>query len=151
MSQPAKDFPFHSVCRISLSFPIFVRISLFSPFAGTSWRWLQFSGTSMGEISLTQWRVSASSKGSERLCKSLCVLCQVGPKMAHLCMNIAWGKQSGIGVDVHVHRCSTQDTKCQTDDNPSSLRISARLGWTQNCKEPEQTRQALEAWLPEDR
>ena len=31
------------------------------------------------------------------------------------------------------------------------LRISARLGWTQNCKEPEQTRQALEAWLPEDR
>ena len=31
------------------------------------------------------------------------------------------------------------------------LRISARLGWTQNCKEPEQTRQALEAWLPEER
>jgi len=65
--------------------------------------------------------------------EGLCKLKGVGPKMAHLCMNIAWGKQSGIGVDVHVHR------------------ISARLGWTQNCKEPEQTRQALEAWLPEDR
>ena len=90
--------------------------------------------------------------GEKLLCKSLFVhYCQVGPKMAHLCMNIAWGKQSGIGVDVHVHRCSTQERKYQTEDNPSYLRISGRLGWTQNCKEPEQTRQALEAWLPEDR
>ena len=37
------------------------------------------------------------------------------------------------------------------DEKSSYLRISARLGWTQDCKEPEQTRQALEAWLPEDR
>ena len=28
--------------------------------------------------------------------------------MAHLCMNVAWGKQSGIGVDVHVHRLDTE-------------------------------------------
>ena len=35
--------------------------------------------------------------------------------------------------------------------NAGFLRISARLGWTKDCKEPEQTRQSLEAWLPEDR
>ena len=36
--------------------------------------------------------------------EELCKLKGVGPKMAHLCMNIAWGQQSGIGVDTHVHR-----------------------------------------------
>ncbi len=29
--------------------------------------------------------------------EGLCELPGVGPKMAHLCMNIAWKKQSGIG------------------------------------------------------
>ena len=59
----------------------------------------------------------------------------VGPKMAYLVMNIAWKKQTGIGVDTHVHR------------------ISARLGWTDPklCKTPEQTRRSLEDWLPRDR
>ena len=64
----------------------------------------------------------------------LCKLPGVGPKMAHLTMNIAWGNQSGIGVDTHVHR------------------IVSRLGWTkQECKTPEQTRQCLEAWLPKEK
>eukprot|EP00092_Neocalanus_flemingeri_P026656 GFUD01028897.1.p1 GENE.GFUD01028897.1~~GFUD01028897.1.p1 ORF type:complete len:288 (-),score=112.13 GFUD01028897.1:209-1072(-) len=65
----------------------------------------------------------------------LCKLPGVGPKMAYLTMNIAWGSQSGIGVDTHVHR------------------IVARLGWTKQemCKTPEQTRQCLEAWLPRDK
>jgi len=65
----------------------------------------------------------------------LCKLPGVGPKMAHLTMNIAWGNQSGIGVDTHVHR------------------IVSRLGWTkqEECKTPEQTRQCLEAWLPKDK
>ena len=50
----------------------------------------------------------------------LCKLPGVGPKMAHLTMNIAWGNQSGIGVDTHVHR------------------IVARLRWTkqEECKTP---------------
>uniref|UniRef100_A0AAY4E9R9 Endonuclease III-like protein 1 n=1 Tax=Denticeps clupeoides TaxID=299321 RepID=A0AAY4E9R9_9TELE len=57
----------------------------------------------------------------------------VGPKMAHLAMDIAWKQVSGIGVDTHVHR------------------ISNRLGWTQDrTKNPEQTRQALEQWLPRE-
>ncbi|KAI8904094.1 DNA glycosylase [Gorgonomyces haynaldii] len=53
----------------------------------------------------------------------------VGPKMAHLCMQVAWDKTLGIGVDTHVHR------------------ISNRLGWVKT-KDPEQTRKALEEWLP---
>jgi endonuclease-3 len=28
----------------------------------------------------------------------------VGPKMAYLTMSAAWGRDEGIGVDVHVHR-----------------------------------------------
>ncbi|KAI2668109.1 Endonuclease III-like protein 1 [Labeo rohita] len=55
----------------------------------------------------------------------------VGPKMAHLAMDIAWNRVSGIGVDTHVHR------------------ISNRLGWTKKeTKTPEETRRALEEWLP---
>jgi endonuclease III len=45
----------------------------------------------------------------------------VGPKMSHLCMQYAWGKTEGIGVDVHVHR------------------ISNRLGWVRSTT-PEATR-----------
>jgi len=67
--------------------------------------------------------------------QDLCKLPGVGPKMAHLTMNIAWAKQSGIGVDTHVHR------------------IVARLGWTdpEVNKTPEHTRISLESWLPEDK
>ncbi|MEQ2267012.1 Endonuclease III-like protein 1 [Xenotaenia resolanae] len=55
----------------------------------------------------------------------------VGPKMAHLAMDIAWDQVSGIGVDTHVHR------------------ISNRLGWLKKpTKNPEDTRKALEEWLP---
>ncbi|XP_034095036.1 endonuclease III-like protein 1 isoform X1 [Gymnodraco acuticeps] len=57
----------------------------------------------------------------------------VGPKMAHLAMDIAWDQVSGIGVDTHVHR------------------ISNRLGWLKKpSKSPEQTRKALEEWLPRE-
>ena len=56
----------------------------------------------------------------------------VGPKMAYLCMSAAWGRTEGIGVDVHVHR------------------ITNLWGW-HNTKAPEETRAALEAWLPRDK
>lgn len=57
----------------------------------------------------------------------------IGPKMAHLAMDIAWDQVSGIGVDTHVHR------------------ISNRLGWLQKpTKNPEETRKALEGWLPRE-
>lgn len=55
----------------------------------------------------------------------------VGPKMAHITMNVAWGQVTGIGVDTHVHR------------------ISNRLGWMKKpTKVPEETRLAVESWLP---
>lgn len=53
----------------------------------------------------------------------------IGNKMAILCMNSAFGKPSGIGVDTHVHR------------------IANRLKWVQT-KNPEQTRKALEQKVP---
>lgn len=56
----------------------------------------------------------------------------VGPKMAYLCMSAAWGKHVGIGVDVHVHR------------------ITNLWGW-HKTKTPEETRLALQSWLPRDK
>lgn len=58
----------------------------------------------------------------------------VGPKMAYLCMSAAWGKDEGIGVDVHVHR------------------ITNIWGWNGNkpTKDPEQTRISLQKWLPRE-
>lgn len=56
----------------------------------------------------------------------------VGPKMAYLTMSAAWGRDEGIGVDVHVHR------------------ITNLWKWNKT-NTPEQTRAALESWLPRDR
>lgn len=74
--------------------------------------------------------------------ETLCALPGVGPKMAYLVMNVGWGEPTGICVDVHVHR------------------ISERLGWvpehvlgkngSPRKKTPEDTRAALESWLPKD-
>ncbi|KAF8858961.1 DNA glycosylase [Acephala macrosclerotiorum] len=55
----------------------------------------------------------------------------VGPKMAYLCLSVAWGRTEGIGVDVHVHR------------------ITNMWGWNKT-KNPEATRLALQAWLPKE-
>ncbi|KAI8968377.1 DNA glycosylase, partial [Mycotypha africana] len=56
----------------------------------------------------------------------------VGPKMAFLTLQVAWNKNDGIGVDVHVHR------------------ISNRLGWCKT-KTPEETRVSLQSWLPKNK
>lgn len=56
----------------------------------------------------------------------------VGPKMAYLTMSSAWGRDEGIGVDVHVHR------------------ITNLWAWNKT-NTPEQTRAALESWLPRER
>ena len=59
--------------------------------------------------SLILWKASANSRGwAAQYISLLVIAAKVGPKMAHLCMNVAWGKQSGIGVDVHVHRLDTE-------------------------------------------
>ena len=56
----------------------------------------------------------------------------VGPKMAYLCMSVAWDRTEGIGVDVHVHR------------------ITNLWGWNKT-KNPEETRLALQSWLPHEK
>ncbi|KAM3418568.1 Endonuclease III like [Cercospora zeina] len=56
----------------------------------------------------------------------------IGPKMAYLTMSAAWGKDEGIGVDVHVHR------------------ITNLWGW-HKTNNPEQTRIELESWLPREK
>jgi endonuclease-3 len=63
--------------------------------------------------------------------EGLVALPGVGPKMAHLCLSAAWGRTEGIGVDVHVHR------------------ITNLWGW-HKTKGPEETRLALQAWLPKE-
>lgn len=65
--------------------------------------------------------------------KMLCKLKGVGPKMAHLTMQEAWGICEGIGVDLHVHR------------------ICNRLKWVGSTKNPEATRMELETWLPKEK
>lgn len=64
--------------------------------------------------------------------QGLTALPGVGPKMAHLCLSAAWDRTEGIGVDVHVHR------------------ITNLWGW-HSTKNPEETRMALQSWLPRDR
>uniref|UniRef100_A0A336LMV8 Endonuclease III homolog n=1 Tax=Culicoides sonorensis TaxID=179676 RepID=A0A336LMV8_CULSO len=55
----------------------------------------------------------------------------VGEKTAYLCMKSAWDVVSGIAVDTHMHR------------------IINRLKWVQSpTKTAEDTRLALESWLP---
>jgi endonuclease III len=56
----------------------------------------------------------------------------VGPKMAYLCMSVAWGRDEGIGVDVHVHR------------------ITNLWKW-HKTNNPEETRIALQSWLPQEK
>ncbi|KAH6630905.1 DNA glycosylase [Chaetomium sp. MPI-SDFR-AT-0129] len=72
-----------------------------------------------------------------RTIEGLTSLPGVGPKMAHLCMSAThgWNTTLGIGVDVHVHR------------------ITNLWGWNgaTPSRNPEETRHALESWLPRDK
>lgn len=61
--------------------------------------------------------------------EGLLALPGVGPKMAHLTLHAAFDRQEGLCVDTHVHR------------------IANSLGWVKT-KTPEETRVALESWLP---
>ena len=58
----------------------------------------------------------------------------VGPKMALILLNVVFGRVEGISVDTHVHRICNQ------------------LGWTgdKGTKQPEQTRKAIESWMPRE-
>jgi len=66
-----------------------------------------------------------------RTVEGLLALPGVGPKMAYLTLHSAFNQQDGLCIDTHVHR------------------IANVLGWLRpRTKTPEDTRLALEAWLP---
>lgn len=56
----------------------------------------------------------------------------IGPKMAYIIESVAWGTQSGIGVDTHMHR------------------LFNLLHWVNKTNTPEKTRLQLESWLPQE-
>jgi endonuclease-3 len=64
--------------------------------------------------------------------KELLELPGVGPKMSLILLHVAFGRVEGISVDTHVHRICNQ------------------LGWAgaNGTATPEQTRKAIEAWMP---
>ncbi|MED6206004.1 alpha,alpha-trehalase nth1 [Stylosanthes scabra] len=70
--------------------------------------------------------------------EELLLLPGVGPKIAYLVMILGWNNVQGICVDTHVHR------------------ICNRLGWVsragtkQKTSTPEETRKALQRWLPKE-
>lgn len=55
----------------------------------------------------------------------------VGPKMGFLLLQNAWNINSGIGIDVHLHR------------------LTQMWNWIPKTKNPEQSRVELEKWLPQ--
>lgn len=69
-----------------------------------------------------------------RTVPEMCKLPGVGPKMAHLLLQTAWGESAGIGVDTHVHR------------------LAQWWHWVPRVEHstPEKTRVELEKWLPRD-
>ncbi|GFQ07795.1 endonuclease iii homolog 1 chloroplastic [Phtheirospermum japonicum] len=62
----------------------------------------------------------------------------IGPKMAHLVMNVGWDNVQGICVDTHVHRISNR------------LAWVSRPGTKQKTSTPEETRVSLQLWLPKE-
>jgi|Transcript_86093 endonuclease-3 len=63
--------------------------------------------------------------------EGLLALPGVGPKMAHLTLHAAFDAQQGLCIDTHIHR------------------IANDLGWIRT-RTPEDTRKAIEHWLPQE-
>ena len=57
----------------------------------------------------------------------------VGPMMAFIVMQVAWGRCTGIGVDAHMHR------------------LFQDLGRVKGSASPEKTRVELQRWLPREK
>ncbi|KAL2328851.1 hypothetical protein Fmac_022278 [Flemingia macrophylla] len=70
--------------------------------------------------------------------EQLLLLPGIGPKMAHLVMNVGWDNVQGICVDTHVHRICNR------------LGWVSRLGTKQKTSTPEETRESLQRWLPKE-
>lgn len=70
--------------------------------------------------------------------EELLLLPGIGPKMAYLVMIHGWNKVQGICVDTHVHRICNR------------LGWVSRAGTNQKTSSPEETRVALQKWLPKE-
>ncbi|RVW76875.1 Endonuclease III-like 1, chloroplastic [Vitis vinifera] len=97
--------------------------------------------------------------------EELLLLPGIGPKMAHLVMNVAWNNVQGICVDTHVHRIcnrlewvSRQGTKqvltLYSDDEltanvPNQVFPFDKLV-LRKTSSPEETRESLQLWLPKE-
>ncbi|XP_002966510.2 endonuclease III homolog 1, chloroplastic [Selaginella moellendorffii] len=66
----------------------------------------------------------------------------IGPKMAHLVMNVGWESVHGICVDTHVHRITNRLEWVSHPKSTSKKRL--------DTKTPEETRISLESWLPRE-
>ncbi|XP_055829335.1 endonuclease III homolog 1, chloroplastic-like isoform X1 [Solanum dulcamara] len=91
--------------------------------------------------------------------EELLLLPGIGPKMAHLVMNVAWDNVQGICVDTHVHRISNRlgwvsrpGTKQQTYGVEFEPRVYRKqpLYPTKKTRTPEETRESLQLWLPKE-
>jgi endonuclease III len=82
----------------------------------------------------TVWILQESYRGDiPKTAAEMMKLPGVGPRMAYICENVAWGTQSGIGIDRHMYR------------------VFKKLGFVpHHCKSPEQARVQLQSWLPHE-
>lgn len=108
--------------------------------------------------------LSAHAGDIPRDLAGLLALKGVGPKMAYLVLENAWGESQGIGVDIHVERITNRlgwhpKPTNKPSPNPEIARfVSPRCGPARVFKEtlltltrtPLARRRNLEAWLPND-
>jgi endonuclease-3 len=92
-----------------------------------------------------------------RSLQGLCALPGIGPKMAFITLNVAWGPRDAQGVPLPVESTgagagsgsgSGDVEECQGIGVDTHVhRIVNRLGWV-NTSQPEATRVHLQSWLP---
>lgn len=76
----------------------------------------------------------------------------IGPKMAHICMQTAWNICTGIRnnstITQYIEHKTFRSHNCPAVDTHIH-RVANRLQWTATAtRTPNQTRHALEAWIP---
>ena len=75
----------------------------------------------------------------------------IGPKMAYLAVQAAWGGNEGIGVDTHVHRISSRLRWVPRGTEEKGPEATRAVRSCRFCSiSPAQYFQALESWLPKE-
>lgn len=71
----------------------------------------------------------------------------IGPKIARVILLLAWDRVDGLVVDTHVHRLANR--LGWTSSGSAASRSSRKL-MVETTKSPEDTRKALEEWVPHE-